>query len=243
MKMTFLLLCLALLIAFSDGEPDKDDPEFRKVFPRKDTTDDIIRGYTEGDKLAPDFVHLHADAKAGQYWELFSDSLDIETTVCRQVSRIDGDFALIERRLITKAEMFQSDYVLAFRVNLKAENGKPNIDRAWIGKPDEAPALIKVRERKGEPGKPDEPGKGVPFEGLELGGNVWRGELYISVADEMTTKIWVGEGGYFDAIVKTSVDDDYLEQLKSYGGDADDLLLWPEKWQEAGKQEDTQEPD
>ncbi|MBZ0136042.1 MAG: hypothetical protein K8I27_06680 [Planctomycetes bacterium] len=243
MKTTLLMLCLPLLIAFSDGEPDKDDPEFRKVFPRKDTTDEIIKSYTGGTKRAPDFLVVHADPKAGQYWELFSDSLDIETTVRRQVSRIDGDFALIERRMTTRAEMFQSDYVIAFRVNLKAEAGKPNIDRAWIGKPDEAPTLIKVRERKDTDALPAEAKKSVPFEGLELAGNIWRGELFISVDEEMTTQIWVAEGGYFDAIVKTTVDDDYLEQLRSYGGDADDLMLWPEKWQEAGAPQDPPKPD
>lgn len=243
MKRLLLIACLPLLCAFSDGDPAEGDPEFKKVFPQKDTTQDIIKSYTDGDKLAPDFLQLHADAKAGQYWELFSDSLDIETTVRRQVSRIDGDYALIERRMTTKAEMFKSDYVIAFRVKLKAEAGKPNIDRAWIGKPGEAPKLIKVRERKEGVPAEGEDRKGIPFEGLELAGNIWRGQVYTSAADDMTTQIWVAEGGYFDSIIKTKVDDDYLEQLQAYGGDADDQLVWPENWQEAGKPEDPPKPD
>lgn len=245
MKRVLLILCLPLLCAFSDGDPAEDEPEFRKVFPQKDTTADIIKGYTEGDKLGPDFIELHDDPKAGQYWELFSDSLDIETTVRRQLSRVDGEYALVERRMTTTAEMFKSDYVLAFRVSLKAEAGKPNIDRAWIGKPGEVPTLINVRERKVALPSGGEVRKGILFEGLELAGNIWRGEQFISAADEMTTSIWVAEGGYFDCIVKTTVDDDYLDQLSAYGGDADDQLVWPEDWQDAGKEiaEDLPEPD
>ena len=233
-------MCLPLLCAFSDGEPAEGDPDFRKVFPQKDTTADIIKRYTDGEKLAPDFIQLHDDPKAGQYWELHSNSLEIETTVRRQISQVEGDFALVERRLITTAEMFKSDYVIAYRVNLKADEGKPNIDQAWIGRPDEAPVLITVGERKAKVVREGEEKKGVPFEGLELAGNVWRGELFISAADDMTTRIWIAEGGYFDGIVKTTVDEDYLEQLRAFGGDADDQMLWPENWQEAGKKE---EPD
>lgn len=241
MKIVMLMLCLPLLCAFNDGDPAEGEPEYKKVFPQKDTTADIIRDYTEDEKRAPDFIQLHADPKAGQYWELFSDSLEIETTVRRQISRIDGDYALVERRVTTKAELFKSDYVLAFRVNLKAEAGKPNIDRAWIGKPGESPALIKVRERKETPPvQEEEERKGIPFEGLELAGNLWRGRLHISAADEMTTRIWIAEGGYFDNIVKVTVDEDYQEQLRAYGGDADDQLIWPEDWQQAGA---TEKPD
>jgi hypothetical protein len=240
MTRTLLILCLPLLCAFADADPAEGDPEFEKVFPRKDTTDEIIKGYTDGDKLAPDFIALHKDPKAGQYWELHSDSLDIETTIRSQVSRVEEEYALVERRMTVKAELFQSDYVLALRVKLKAEKGKSNVDRAWVGKPDAEPALIKVRERKPGLEPEGEARKGIPFEGLELAGNIWRGELFISAAEEMTTRIWVGEGGYFDAIVKTTVDDDYLEQLRAYGGDADDQLIWPKDWQNTGQPEEEQ---
>lgn len=218
------------------GKPPAPPPPL----PVKDTSDDIIKGYLDGESLAPWAIPLHADPKAGQYWETGSDSYEIESTTRRQVSRVDGDLVLVEQRLKLKAEMFKSDYVLAFRVNLKPEKGKPQITRAWIGKPGEKPKLIKVREMPVQPAETpkEDKDKGEEFKDLELAGATWKGRLYTHKFDDMTTKLWVAEGGWFDAIIKTTAGDDYLEDLRAFGSDAEPLLQWPEgaAWQTVGDQ-------
>lgn len=230
------LLCLPLLCGFGDAEPEPAPPP-----PVKDTTDDTIQAYLDGKSLAPWAIPLHDSPKAGQYWETGSDSYEIESSTRRQVSRVDGDFALVEQRLKLSSEMFKSDYVIAYRVNLKPEKGKPQVTRAWIGKPGEKPKLIKVREMP--PAKavaPEEKqDEGEAFKDLELAGATWKGRLYTRKIEDETTKLWVAEGGWFDAIIKTTVGEDYLEQLQAFGHDGEPILQWPEgaAWQTVGDEQ------
>ena len=69
-----LLLPLLLCGFFGDG----DEP--KKPLPQVDTTDDTIKSYTGGKTLAPYKIALHDGPKAGQYWEVGSDSYDIDST-------------------------------------------------------------------------------------------------------------------------------------------------------------------
>lgn len=226
------LLVLPVLCGFQDEKPPAP------ALPVKDTTDETIKAYIDGKSLAPYAIPLHDSPKAGQYWETGSDSYEIESSTRRQVSRLDGDFALVEQRLKLSSEMFKSDYVIAYRVNLKPEKGKPQITRAWIGKPGEKPKLIKVREMPVQPAETprEDKDEGEEFKDLELAGATWKGRLYTHEFDDMTTKLWVAEGGYFDAIIKTTAGDDYLEDLRAFGSDAEPLLQWPEgaAWQTVG---------
>ena len=229
------LLMLPVLCGFQDEKPPAPP------LPVKDTTDETIKAYIDGKSLAPYAIPLHDSPKAGQYWETGSDSYEIESSTRRQVSRLDGDFALVEQRLKLSSEMFKSDYVIAYRVRLKPERGKPQITRAWIGKPGEKPQLITVREmpvQQAETPKEDKD-KGEEFKDLELAGATWKGRLYTHKFDDMTTKLWVAEGGWFDAIIKTTAGDDYLEDLRAFGSDAEPLLQWPEgaAWQTVGDEQ------
>lgn len=222
-----MLKCLPVLLVFvlcgftQEAEPEPPPPV-------TDTTDGTIKRYKDGESLAADFVTLHTDPKAGQYWETGSDSDGITSSTRWQITKIKGDIALVERRMTVKAELFKSDYVLAYRVNLKAEAGKPNVTRAWVGKLDEAPTKIKVRESKAVPAKAEGDEKGEAFDGLELAGGVWHGKLYSREFEDMTVSLWIAEGGWFDAIVQTKAGD-FRELLKQYGGDGDPMMFWPDE--------------
>jgi hypothetical protein len=223
-----VLVALLFLPVFQEGEPEIDDPKFKKVLPLKDTTDDIIKAYTDAKSLAPHSIAIHEEPKAGQYWEVGSDSFDITSSTRWQVSKVAGGRALIEQHLKMKAEMFKSDYVLGFRIELKPEAGKPQVTKAWIGKPGEKPQEITVRELPKNPTpKGDEP-KGIAFTELELGGRKWDGKLYTDVTDDISTRIWVADGGWFNAIIKTTVDEEYEEKLQALGEDAKPILDWPQ---------------
>lgn len=240
-----LLSVLGYTCAIAQEPGDKPD------LPQLDTSDTTIKAYTDGKSLAPYVIALHKEPKAGQYWETGSDSFDIESRTRWQVTRVDGKTALIEQRVSMSAEMFKSDYVLAYRVDLKPEKGAPVVTKAWIGKPGGKPQVIQVAEvPKADPtddkdaDEEDREAKaeGQPFEALKLAGATWKGLLYTHEFDDMTTRIWVVENGWFDRIAKTTAGDDYEVKLQSFGYDAEALLLWPEKWQEAGAESVEDQP-
>jgi hypothetical protein len=225
-----LLLALSLLLcAFvQDGEDEVEDPEFKPLLPVKDTTDDTIKSYTDARALAPHTIAIHDEPAPGQYWEIGSDSYDITTSTRWQVTKLEGGRALVEHHMKLSAEMFKSDYVLAYRIQLKPEQGKPQVTKAWIGKPGAKPTEIFVRDMPEKvPPAPEEP-KGEDFKDLELAGGKWSGKLYTDKTDDITTKIWVADGGWFSKVVKTTVDADYEEKLAAYGTDAKAILEWPE---------------
>ena len=236
------VICLVLVVvghASVVAQDAKDDPDL----PQVDTTDTTIKSYTDGKSLAPCAVAIHKDPKPGQYWEVGSDSFDIKTTNRWQVSRIDGDVALLEQRVSMSAEMFKSAYVLGYRVDLKPERGAPSVTKAWIGKPGGKPQVIQIAkmpavEAPDTEAEDDTPkDEGQPFEALELAGTTWKGRLYTHEFDDMTTKIWVVENGWFDRIAKTTAGDEFEQKLQSFGYDAEPLMLWPEDWQDAGDEE------
>ncbi|MBX3475963.1 MAG: WD40 repeat domain-containing protein [Planctomycetes bacterium] len=195
-----------------------------------DTTGSTIKRYTEGESRAPSFVLLHEKPVSGQYWETGSDSHGMTSSVRWQVTSIQGDLALIEQRITMKADTSHSDFVLAYRVNLKAEAGKGNVTAAWIGRPKQAPQRVKVIDAV-PPAAAELEDKGEDFDGLELAGSVWRGKLYTRKSNDLTLRRWVAEGGWFDSTVKTTAGD-YLNLLKACGGDGDPIMLWPkvETW-------------
>lgn len=247
-----LALFLPLLLCGFLGDGDKpENPEKKPPLPQLDTTDVTIRGYTEGTDKAPWFIALHSDPKAGQYWEVGSDSFEIQTSTRWQVTQVSDETALIEQRIKLDAEMFKSDYVIAYRVDLSPEEGEPMITRAWIAEPGRKPQRIKVSEmpakdpaKKAE--KPDDKAdpedEGEAFKDLELAGGVWAGKLFTRKFDDMTTKLWVAETGWFDKVVKTTAGDDYEQKLQAFGYDATALLIWPEKWEDADEPEQPESP-
>jgi hypothetical protein len=223
-----LLLVLPLLLCAFLQDDEVEDPEFKPLLPVKDTTDETIKSYTDAKALAPHTIAIHAEPAAGQYWEVGSDSYDITSSTRWQVTKLDGGRALVEHHVKLSAEMFKSDYVLAYRIEIEPGPDLPQVTKAWIGKPGAKPTEIFVRDLPEKaPPAPEEP-KGEDFKDLELAGGKWSGKLYIDKADDITTKIWVADGGWFSRIVKTTVDAEYEEKLTAYGTDAKAILEWPE---------------
>lgn len=223
-----LLIALLFVPLFQEGEPEIEDPKFKRVLPLKDTTDDTIKAYTDGKSLAQHTIAIHDDPQAGQYWEVGSDSYGITSSTRWQITKVEGGSALVEQHLKMTAEMFKSDYVLGYRIELKPEEGKLQVTKAWIGKPGEKPQEVTVRELPKKPAAKGAEPKGISFTELELAGKKWDGKLYTDVTDEITTRIWVGDGGWFNAIIKTTVDEEYEEKLTATGSDAKAILDWPE---------------
>ena len=214
--------CLALLLLFCFLAGEGDAPAV------KDTTDDTIKSYTSAKALAPHTIAIHEDPAAGQYWEVGSDSYDITSSTRWQISKLEGGRALVEQHTKLSSEMFKSDYVIGYRIELKPEPGKPQVTKAWIGKPGAKPTEIFVRDLPEKQPEAVEGPKGEDFKDLELAGGKWAGKLYTDTADDMTTKIWVADAGWFNKTVKTTVDADYEEKLTAYGTDAKPILDWPE---------------
>ncbi|MCA8916712.1 MAG: hypothetical protein KDB90_15070 [Planctomycetes bacterium] len=225
MAFRFLPLVCLLLLGFA---PDDERP----ALPVTDTTDATIKAYTEGESRAPYFVQLHDKPVAGQFWETGSDSYDIDSSTRWQVSKLDGRVAIVEQQLKVDAEMFKSDYVLAYRVNLDAEAGTPNVTKAWIGKPGEDPTEITVQEAPADIEQPkDKPAEDLDetiedFAAIKLGGGTWAGKLYTRVYGKEISQVWIASEGWFGGIIKVTAGD-YTNQLRAFGTDAEPILKLP----------------
>ncbi|MCB9893528.1 MAG: hypothetical protein H6839_03665 [Planctomycetes bacterium] len=222
MAFRFLPLVCLLLLGFA---PDDERPEL----PVTDTTDATIKAYKDGESKAPYFVQLHDKPAVGQFWETGSDSYDIDTSTRWQVSKLDGQTAIIEQQLKVDADMFKSDYVIAYRVRLDAGEGKPNVSKAWIGKPGEDPAEITVQEAPPDTEVPEEkPAEDLDetiedFAAMKLGGGTWAGKLYTRVYGKEISQIWIASEGWFGGVIKLTAGD-YTNQLRSFGSDAEPIL-------------------
>ena len=227
------LLCLVMLLAPDDAEP----------LPVVDTTDSVIKGYTDGTSSAPYFVLLHEKPVAGQFWKTGSDSYEITSSTQWQITKVEGQVALVEQRLKMDAEMFKSDYVLGFRVKLDAGAGKPNVTKAWIGKPGQEATPVTVKQPPPEPDQPAKEPEPDPdettedFAALKLGGGSWAGKLYTRVYGKEISQVWIATEGWFGGVIKVT-SGDYTNELQSFGSDGTSIMTWGEEVLEEVLKED-----
>lgn len=189
-----------------------------------DATQSTIESYVDGTRAADNTVTVHGDVQEGQYWETTMDSNGMTMITRWQVASKDGDMAVVEQQNKLESEYSSHNYVLAYEVDLTAEG--PNVTRAWIGKPGEAPTELEVPEPQDGPtgDTPEMETTTEDFEREIAGGN-WEGTLTTTVMNGSESKTWVADNGWFNGMVRNEAGG-IVTELTSYGTDAEPLLAW-----------------
>ena len=197
---------------------------------KMDSSQSTIDMYVNGTIKAQYWVQVHAEPKAGQYWETAGEAYGTTSTQRWQVAKVDGDMAVIEWEMKSDSEYAMSDYIIAFQVDLSVTTaGDVNVSKAWIGKPGEAGAEIAVME------KPDATCGGATsdyeitnedFTDVEMGGGKWSGNLQTIKGEGFEMKTWTAKDGWFNGVIKTEMNGATQSELKAFGEDATPLLKW-----------------
>ena len=244
-KLTPLALLIALMLCgfgpSGEGKEPEPEPEAEEDSNVMDSSDMTIDMYIDGTIKASYWITVHADPKAGQYWQTEMEAYGTKSTTRWQVASVDGDTAIIENQMKSSGEYAKSDYVLAYKIDLKAAMGDVNVTKAWIGKPGKEAKEIKVME------KPEPMADGgaagdykmvtEDFNNLEIAGGKWSGKLTTITGDGWESKMWVADNGWFGGAVKME-SAGMVNELKAFGEDAKALLKMPKDEKEAEKKED-----
>jgi hypothetical protein len=239
-----MLVAVGIVVAAPDRGPQAPPPKEKPADEPQpgpnamDTSDQTMDMYKSGTMQAMYWVRLHKDLKAGQYWETWMEAHGTTFMNRWQVASIDGDEAVVENRNRMVSEFMVSDYVVAYRVNLKAKDEAANVKKAWIAKPGEEPYEITIMEvpesvREGNDAPGGEEVKEEKFEDLEVAGKKWSGTLYTTEH----AKWWEADDGWFTGMVRMD-SSGMITELKRFGDDAKPLLKWPKKEEGAAEVED-----
>lgn len=179
--------------------------------------DMMIKMYVDKQQKAAPFVALHGIVTVGQLWESTSEYVKGTKSVNRW--QVSAKAAGTKSEFIVENDMGMG-YILAYQVDAWAEAGKPNVKKAWIGKPGETPQEIEVMDWK--PGEGGEAGNvnGIVvrenFADVELAGGSFSGELVIMKSDGNTTKTWIADNGWFSKVIKMEMNGDVVMVLTGY---------------------------
>jgi hypothetical protein len=157
-------------------------------------------GNGQSERVAPAYLPLHEVVLVGHIWHVEVDTGSGTATEQWQVVDKIGRSEFIVEHLNAKGD------VTAYQVDSWAEAGKPNVRKAWVGKPGEAPKEITVAT---EMPKADEPGfilRGK-FNGVEMAGKKFNGEVVTVRDGGVSTKTWIADEGWFDRVIRKDVND------------------------------------
>ncbi|MHC4841194.1 MAG: hypothetical protein ACYTDT_09605 [Planctomycetota bacterium] len=191
--------------------------------------DDDNGGKTDSSQMTLDalteatyWVQVHADPVAGQYWETEMEMSGMLMTTRWQVTKVDGDTAIVENQMKMDSEYMVSDYVLAYEVNLAAGEGEANVTKAWKGLPGEAGTEMDIMA-KPEPvcGGCAPEQETEEFTGFEAAGGTFEGTIYITEY----AKTWMASNGWFNGMVKMEAGGN-TSLLTAMGEDAEGILSW-----------------
>jgi hypothetical protein len=169
--------------------------------------DAAIRSYVNGSKKAPAFIPVHEFVFVGQTWVLEVDvNGEMQTETWQIVSTAARGVVVIE-------QILPQGYVLAYQVNAWADEGKPNVQKAWVGKAGETGRAIQVQSSIESE---DEPGfvMRANFRNVELAGKTWAGELVTVREDGHSSRTWIANDGWFNGIIRKDVNDRTVLRLK-----------------------------
>jgi hypothetical protein len=228
------LLIALLLCGFGYGRDSRP-----AVLPQPvamDMTQATIDMYINGTVKAPYWVTVHKDPKVGQYWETAMTMYGATTTSRWQVASVDGDSAVIENQMKMDSQFATSDYVVAYKVNLKAEAGEVNVTKAWIGRPEKEGTEVKIMDKPAP--QPKDPSDNASFEtaeeefkDMELAGKKWSGKKITMSGRGWSSTSWVATDGWFGGVIKTEAAGT-VNELKATGDDAKALLTLPKDKEE-----------
>ncbi|GIK53073.1 MAG: hypothetical protein HPKKFMNG_01010 [Planctomycetes bacterium] len=198
----------------------------------------MVDQYKNGTSKAMYYVALHKDAKAGQYWEVKSTSefsgYKSENTDKWQVAAVTGDGPIVENF------MGSMGIVLAYLIDTSksAEDAMKtgNVKKAWVGKPGDAPAEIKIMDipTGGETGPAPEKNyedKTEDFTDVEIAGGKWSGKkFWMKMKDgSMESTTWTATNGWFNGLIKMeskmAAGTSNME-LSKFGEDGKPWLKW-----------------
>lgn len=195
-----------------------------------DMAEMMINMYLDGTQKASPWVAMHSVVHVGQLWEVTSNFGGQQSVNKWQVSsKAPGT----KSEFIVENDMGQG-YIIAYQVDAWAEVGKPNVSKAWIGKPGEEPQEIEIMEWKpatdGETAKPNGIVLTEEYSNLEMAGGTFEGDLTTVKADGNTTKTWMADNGWFNKLIKMESNGDVVMELTGYDfNEKPDTWL---KWQE-----------
>jgi len=187
--------------------------------------------YKNGTMSATYWVTVHADPKAGQYWETTSTSNygagETKSTMAWGVAKVDGGHAWVEN------DMGQG-YILAYDVDLsKTMEDGHNVVKAWIGKKGAKAEEIKVMEYKKPEGGTT--GEAPKYEmtteevTLNAAGKDWACTLTTTKMDGTEMKTWVCKDAWFGGVIKTWMKmsaGESSSELTKFGEDGKPWLNW-----------------
>lgn len=193
-----------------------------------DMADMIIKMYADGTQKAAPFVVLHEVVSTGQYWETTSTFGGNESVNKWQVIKKIG-----RSEFIVENDMGMG-YIMAYQVDSWADQGEPNVEKAWIGKPGREAQEIEIMEwEKGDGGNGEEQAGIVltaEFADVEMAGGTFEGDLVTVKNDGNETRTWIAGNGWFGKVIRMDVNDDTVMELTGYDFDekAEGWLEWPQ---------------
>ena len=181
--------------------------------PATDMADMMVNMYVDGQQKAFPYVVLHEFVAVGQYWETTSTFGGTSSVNKWQVT---AKAAGTKSEFIVENDMGQG-YVLAYQVDAWAEQGKPNVSKAWIGKPGEEPKEVELMQwdtaSSGAAGEFNGIVLREDFSGVKMAGKEFEGELVIVKSDGSTTKTWSASNGWFSKVIKMEMNGDTVVEL------------------------------
>lgn len=186
------------------------------------------QGTLDATTSASYWVQIHENPEAGQYWETTMEANGMVMTNRWQVASVDGNIAIVENEIKMDMAAMESDYVIAYQVDLSVEMGGVNVTKAWKGLPGEAGIEIDVNEKPAcggcAPACAPEPNT-EDFADLDMAGTKFSGKINISEAGGVETRMWMADNGWFNNMIRMQSGDS-VTALSAMGTDAEALLTW-----------------
>jgi hypothetical protein len=169
--------------------------------------DAVIQSYVNGSRKAPAVIPIHEFVFVGQTWVL---EVDIDGEMQTETWQITSTAA---RGVVMIEQIRPQGYIVAYQVNAWAEAGKPNVQKAWVGKAGETAREIQVNSTIEAEEEPGFVLRGN-FRNVEMAGKTWSGELVTVREDGHSSRTWIANDGWFNGVIRKDVNDKTVLRLK-----------------------------
>ncbi|MCA8916711.1 MAG: hypothetical protein KDB90_15065 [Planctomycetes bacterium] len=201
-------------------------------------SDEYVQTLAKAGYDVHEYVPVHSAPKVGQYWQYRVVYRGVPGIGRFQVTKVWDDSVLVESLVEVPLEPdLRFAHVSAWRLDLNAMPGEPNILQAWVGVEGGKPIELQPVDH----GTPDQPppeveGSIESFDGLALCGRTWSGVVVAARANMLTGELnspdgsqartWIADGGWFGGTLRIMQGEEVVGELSALGEDALPLMDW-----------------